>query len=146
MVRSSYVVDGRQGREFFSIRLHHWLERRWIDIFLCRWISWSRLIWSPQHWHWWNSWLEISTQWMWMLNIAVVGNDFWLLSLAAMLLQQWISSMSMLRTLYPPAKKYINPSSFQSMVKSYGKELPTLTSIHHIRGSYQEDPRKINVN
>jgi len=28
------------------------------------------------------------------------------------------------------------------MVKSYGKELPTLTSIHHIRGSYQEDPRK----
>ena len=31
---------------------------------------------------------------------------------------------------------------FRSMVKSYGKELPTLTSIHHIRGSYQEDPRK----
>jgi len=27
-------------------------------------------------------------------------------------------------------------------MKSYGKELPTLTSIHHIRGSYQEDPRK----
>jgi len=39
-------------------------------------------------------------------------------------------------------KKYFNPSSFQSMVKSYGKELPTLTSIHHIRESYQEDPRK----
>jgi len=33
-------------------------------------------------------------------------------------------------------------SSFPSMVKSYEKELPTLTSIHHIRGSYQEDPRK----
>jgi len=27
-------------------------------------------------------------------------------------------------------------------MKSYGKELPTLTFIHHIRGSYQEDPRK----
>jgi len=56
--------------------------------------------------------------------------------------------MSMLRTSYqyvsgdPPMKKYINPSSFQSMVKSYGKELPTLTSIHHIREFYQEDPRK----
>jgi len=42
----------------------------------------------------------------------------------------------------PPTKKYINPSSFQSMVKSYGKELLALTSIHHIRGSYEEDPRK----
>jgi len=79
---------------------------------------------------------------MWMLNIAAVGNGFWLLSLAAMLLQQWISSMSMLRTSYQSVKKYINTSSFQSMVKSYGKELPTLTSIHHIRESYQEDPRK----
>jgi len=39
-------------------------------------------------------------------------------------------------------KKYINPSSFQLMVKSYGKELPTLIFIHYIRGSYQEDPRK----
>jgi len=31
------------------------------------------------------------------------------------------------------------------MVKPYGKELPTLTSIHHIRESYQEDPRKKKV-
>jgi len=90
-------------------------------------------------------WLEISTQWMWMLNIATAGNDFWLLSLAAM---TWISSMSMLKTSYQSAlgdlstKKYINPLFFQSMVKSYGKELPTLTSIHHIRGSYQKNPRK----
>jgi len=50
----------------------------------------------------------------------------------------------MLRTSYhqsvsgdPPMKKYINPSSFQSMVKSYGIELPTLTSIHHIRDNTQ---------
>ena len=28
------------------------------------------------------------------------------------------------------------------MVKSYRKKLPTLTSIHHIRESYQKDPRK----
>ena len=41
-VRSSYMVDGRQGKEFFPIRLHHWLERWWIDIFLRRWIYWSR--------------------------------------------------------------------------------------------------------
>jgi len=58
LVRSSYVVDGCQGREFFPIRFHHWLERRWIDIFLHRWISWNRLVWSPQHWHWWNSLLQ----------------------------------------------------------------------------------------
>jgi len=56
--------------------------------------------------------------------------------------------MSMLRTSYQSAsgdpfmKKYINSLSFQSMVNSYEKELPTLTSIHHTRGSYQEDPRK----
>ena len=72
---------------------------------------------------------------------------FWLLSLVVMLLQQWISSMSMLRTSYQlasgdPTKKYINPSSFQLMLKSYGKELPTLTYTHHIRGSYQEDSTK----
>jgi len=59
--------------------------------------------------------------------------------------------MSMLRTSYqyvsgdPPMKKYIDQSSFQSMVKSYGKELPTLTSIHHIRESYQETQEKKKV-
>jgi len=58
LVRFSYVVDGRQGREFFPIRLHHWLERWWIDIFFHRWISWNKLVWSPQHWHWWNSLLQ----------------------------------------------------------------------------------------
>jgi len=42
----------------------------------------------------------------------------------------------------PSTKKYINPSSFQSMLKSYGKELPTLTFIHHIRGSYQEEKKE----
>jgi len=51
--------------------------------------------------------------------------------------------MSMLRTSGDPStKKYINPSSFQSMVKSYEKELPTLMSMHYIRGFYQEYPKK----
>jgi len=64
-------------------------------------------------------------------NVWVVG-EFW----------QSCSSIPNWCCWNPPTKKYINPSSFQSMVKSYGKELPTLTSIHNIRGSYQEDPRK----